>query len=57
MGWIIPPKQNSQFVANMEHMLDIYKLPFDEEYPVICMDESPKQLIQEVASTPMKQAG
>ncbi len=39
----------------MEHVLDIYKLPFDEDYPVICMDESPKQLIQEVASTPMKQ--
>jgi len=39
----------------MEHVLDIYKLPFDEDYPVICMDESPKQLIEEVASTPIKQ--
>lgn len=27
---------------------------YDEDYPVVCMDESPKQLIEEVASTPMK---
>jgi hypothetical protein len=38
----------------MEHVLDVYKLPYDEDYPVVCMDESPKQLIEEVASTAMK---
>jgi hypothetical protein len=38
----------------MEHVLDIYKLPYDENYPVVCMDESPKQLIEEVASTPIR---
>ena len=27
--------------------MDIYKLPFDPLYPVVCMDESPKQLIAE----------
>ena len=53
-GWVIPPEQNSQFVANMEHVLDVYKLPYNEDYPVVCMDESPKQLIEEIASTPMK---
>jgi len=31
----------------MEHVLDVYKRPFDESYPVVCMDESPKQLIKE----------
>ena len=36
-----------QFVADMEKVLDVYKLPYDQNYPVICMDESPKQLIQE----------
>ena len=35
----------------MEHVLDVYKQPYDEEYPVVCMDESPKQLIEEKAST------
>ena len=39
----------------MEHVLDIYKQPYDEDYPVVCMDESPKQLIEEIASTPMIQ--
>ena len=28
-------------------VLDVYKRPFDPRYPVICMDESPKQLIGE----------
>ena len=53
-GWVIPPKQSSEFVANMENVLDTYKLPYDEDYPVVCMDESPKQLIEEVASSPIK---
>ena len=38
----------------MEHVLDVYKLPYDEDYPVVCMDESPKQLIEQIASIPMK---
>jgi len=40
----------------MEQVLDVYKLAYDEDYPVVCMDESPKQLIEEIASTPMKPA-
>jgi transposase len=35
-------------VANMERVLDVYKRPYDKDYPVVCMDESPKQLIEEV---------
>ena len=31
----------------MEQVLDIYKRPFDPRYPVVCMDESPRQLIRE----------
>lgn len=31
----------------MEQVLDVYKRPWDPRYPVICMDESPKQLIAE----------
>ena len=44
---MIPPEQNGSFVANMEMVLDVYKRPFDPRLPVICMDESPKQLIAE----------
>ena len=31
----------------MEKVLDVYKRPFDPLNPVVCMDESPKQLIGE----------
>jgi len=31
----------------MEMVLDVYKRPFDPRYPVVCMDEFPKQLIGE----------
>ena len=31
----------------MERVLDVYKRPYDPANPVICMDESPKQLIAE----------
>jgi hypothetical protein len=44
-GWVIPPGDNADFVANMERVLDVYKRPFDKDNPVVCMDESPKQLI------------
>ncbi|KAF5428194.1 DDE superfamily endonuclease, partial [Candidatus Methanophagaceae archaeon] len=49
---VIPPEQNGNFVANMEMVLDVYKRPYDPRHPVICMDESPKQLIAE-ARTPI----
>jgi len=39
--------QNGDFVANMEKVLEVYKRPYDEKRPVVCMDESPKQLIGE----------
>jgi hypothetical protein len=31
----------------MELVLDVYKIAYSEAFPVICMDESPKQLIKE----------
>ena len=45
---MIPPKENGNFVANMEKVLGVYKRPFDQRFPVVCMDESPKQLIGEI---------
>lgn len=32
----------------MEEVLDIYKRPYDPKYPIVCMDESSKQLTKEV---------
>jgi hypothetical protein len=31
----------------MEDVLDIYHLPYDPDYPVVCFDESNKQLVAE----------
>jgi hypothetical protein len=45
--WVIPPKQNAEFVANMEDILEIYKRPYNSAFPVVCMDEQPTQLIKE----------
>ena len=39
----------------MEKVLDVYKEPYNAAFPVVCMDESPKQLIEEgKPSVPMK---
>jgi hypothetical protein len=39
----------------MEQVLDVYKRPYDESNPVVCMDESPKQLISDARpSSPMR---
>ena len=47
-GWVIPPKENSHFAAAMEQALDVYKRPYNKSRPIVCMDETPKQLIKEV---------
>ena len=39
--------ENGDFVAHMESVLDVYKTSYNESVPVVCMDESPKQLIKE----------
>jgi hypothetical protein len=31
----------------MEDVLDVYHLPYDPDYPVVCFDESNKQLVKE----------
>lgn len=45
--WCIPPKQNAEFVAHMEDILEVYSRPYNKKRPVICMDEKPFQLLDE----------
>lgn len=45
--WCIPPKENAEFVAAMEDILDIYEMPYDPSLPVVCMDEKPYQRLGE----------
>ena len=44
---MIPPQGNAEFVAAMEKVLDVYRRPYDAAFPVVCMDETPRQLIRE----------
>ena len=44
---VIPPEANSEFVACMEEVLDTYAQPYDKQFPVLCMDEQPVQLLKE----------
>jgi hypothetical protein len=37
----------AEFVWRMEDVLDLYELPYNPFYPVLCFDESPYQLIGE----------
>jgi hypothetical protein len=45
--WVIPPDADSEFVANMEEVLETYEKAYDPANPVVCMDEQPVQLIGE----------
>ena len=45
--WCIPPEQDAAFVCAMEDVLDLYCLAYDPLWPVVCMDETSKQLVAE----------
>ncbi len=45
---MIPPQGNADFAAAMETVLDVYRRPYDAAFPVVCMDETPRQLISEI---------
>ena len=45
--WCIPPKQSGEFVYHMEDVLEVYHRPYDPRRPVVCLDETFKQLIGE----------
>ncbi len=36
-------------MSQMEEVLDVYQGTYDEQHPLVCMDECPKQLLQDVS--------
>ena len=44
--WVIPACQSADFVCKMEQVLSVYERPYNPKHPVVCLDESPKQLIE-----------
>ena len=45
---MIPPKENADFVAAMEDVLEVYQRPYDPLRPQVCLDETSKQLTKEI---------
>lgn len=41
----------------MEEVLDTYKIPYREDTPVVCMDEKPYQMLEQVLSPLPVKAG
>jgi hypothetical protein len=46
--WCIPPTANAAFVCAMEDILEVYRRPYNSNEPLVCMDETAKQLIKEI---------
>lgn len=46
--WVIPPDADAEFAAHMEDVLAIYSRLYDANVPVVCMDEQPVQLVQDI---------
>ena len=52
---MIPPRQNAAFVAAMEDVLGVYTRPHDTGRPLVCLDETSKQLVAQTRTpVPMK---
>lgn len=50
--YCIPPHSDADFVYHMEDVLDLYTTPYDPLCPLVCFDETTKQLIGE-SRTPL----
>lgn len=48
--WCIPPEHDAAFAWHMEDVLDVYTRPYDPAHPVVCLDETSRQVLAEVRS-------
>ncbi|HZI75793.1 MAG TPA: IS630 family transposase [Gemmatimonadales bacterium] len=55
--WCIPEKPSAEFVYCMEDVLEVYHRPYDPKRPVVCVDETFKQLIGETREPLPMRAG
>ena len=54
---MIPPEANAAFVAAMEDVLEVYQRPHDPERPLVCLDETSKQMVAETRAPIPAQPG
>jgi hypothetical protein len=43
--WCVAPTADAPFVADMEDVLEVYVRPYDPAHPVVCLDETSRQLL------------
>ena len=55
--WVIPPEEDADFVAAMEDTLEVYTRPHDPARPVICLNETSKQLTRETRTLLLRGPG
>ena len=48
--WCVP-KLTPEYIERMEHLLDLYALPYTKSEPVVCIDEKSKQLLENTRKT------
>jgi len=46
--WCTPKEHDAEFVLHMEDVLGIYQREYNPKIPVVCMDEKPIQLLDEI---------
>ena len=54
---MIAPHANAAFVAAMEDVLEVYQRPQDPQRPVVCLDETTKQMIAETRAPSRRRPG
>ncbi len=54
---MIPPKASAAFVAAMEDVLEVYTRPYNPARPLVCLDETSKQLVAETRTPLPMQPG
>ena len=54
--WCVP-ELNDEFKEKMEDVLDVYSEPFDPDKPVICLDEKPLQLLEDIRPSTLPACG
>jgi len=52
----IPAKKNAEFCA-MKNVLSLYKQSYDKAQPLVCMDESSKQMLKETRNPASSRTG
>ncbi len=55
--WCLPPQEDARFVAAMEDVLEVYERPYDEQRPMVCLDEAAKQILGAVREPLPMQSG